>query len=270
LYEILKARGMNLVTVTDHDSIGAAEKLRKHPDFFLSEEVSCLTPSGTRLHVGVYDICERDHVDLQRRRGDLLSLIFYLQERRLLFSVKHVFSSLTGRRTEADFVLFEHYFPLIETRNGQMPAGGNREAARLAASWGKSPIAGSDAHSLSGLGSTYTTVRGARSKAEFLEGLRHGRGDVYGESGSYSKLTRTVIEVACGLLREEAWAWSLAPLLLLVPAVTLANCLAEAGFHRRWARRIERASAADGRRGVELEVGQIDPHVASDVLNEYQ
>ena len=44
---------MDLVTVTDHDSIDAAERLRRHPDFFLSEEVSCLTPSGTELHVGV-------------------------------------------------------------------------------------------------------------------------------------------------------------------------------------------------------------------------
>src|SRR5262249_12651155 len=106
-YDLLKSRGMNLVTITDHDSIGAAETLRKHPDCFLSEEVSCLTPDGARLHVGVYDIQERDHIELQRRREDLLSMIFYLQERRLLFSVNHVFSALTGRRTTSDFVLFE-------------------------------------------------------------------------------------------------------------------------------------------------------------------
>ena len=39
VYGILKRRGMDLVTITDHDSIGAAEQLRKFPDFFLSEEV---------------------------------------------------------------------------------------------------------------------------------------------------------------------------------------------------------------------------------------
>src|SRR5579862_4471459 len=99
VYEVLKRRGMDLVTITDHDSIGAAEQLRKFPDFFLSEEVSCSTPEGTRLHVGVYDITERDHLELQRRRDDLLSLIGYMRERRLLFSLNHVFSRLTGRRT---------------------------------------------------------------------------------------------------------------------------------------------------------------------------
>ena len=37
LYETLKRRGMDLVTVTDHDSIAAADALRRHADFFLSD-----------------------------------------------------------------------------------------------------------------------------------------------------------------------------------------------------------------------------------------
>ena len=39
VYDRLKGRGMSMVTVTDHDSIDAAEALRGYPDFFLSEEV---------------------------------------------------------------------------------------------------------------------------------------------------------------------------------------------------------------------------------------
>jgi predicted metal-dependent phosphoesterase TrpH len=34
LYDILKARGMDLVTLSDHDSIDGAECLRHHQDFF--------------------------------------------------------------------------------------------------------------------------------------------------------------------------------------------------------------------------------------------
>src|SRR5450755_3470668 len=41
VYMRLKELGMDLVTITDHDSIDAVEPLRKHPDFFLSEEVTC-------------------------------------------------------------------------------------------------------------------------------------------------------------------------------------------------------------------------------------
>ena len=92
VYERLKTLGMGIVTVTDHDSIDAAEALRKYPDFFLSEEVTVRMPTGTEIHLGAYDIRERDHIEIQRRRNDFISLVMYLSERKLFFSVNHVFS----------------------------------------------------------------------------------------------------------------------------------------------------------------------------------
>src|SRR5580700_11440188 len=129
VYETLKGRGMDLVTVTDHDSIDAVEPLRKHPDFFLSEEVSCSTSSGSQLHMGVYDIEERHHIGLQSRRHDMAALLAYLGEQRLLFSVNHVFSGLTGPRKDSDFDEFANRFPAVETLNGQMLSAANRHAA---------------------------------------------------------------------------------------------------------------------------------------------
>src|SRR5271154_5062630 len=137
VYETLKLRGMDLVTVTDHDSIGASEPLRRFPDFFLSEEVTSTTPSGTEIHVGVYGIEERHHIELQRRRSDVPSLAAYLREQQILFSINHVFSSLTGRRTELDFEMFEELFPAMETLNGHIPGANNRSAGRLAQDWQK-------------------------------------------------------------------------------------------------------------------------------------
>ena len=127
VYEKLKRLGMDLVTVTDHDSIDAVEELRSRPDFFLSEEVTCTLPSGTQLHIGVYDITERDHIELQRRRNDFESLLAWLVDQDLFFSANHVFSSLTGRRTLEDFRLFETAFPALETLNGHMLARANRQ-----------------------------------------------------------------------------------------------------------------------------------------------
>jgi predicted metal-dependent phosphoesterase TrpH len=101
VYGTLKQRGMKLVTVTDHDSIDAAECLRRFPDFFLSEEVSCMTTEGTKFHLGVYDISERDHVQIQRRRGDIPSLVAYLEERGLFFSINHVFGGFEVRAERA-------------------------------------------------------------------------------------------------------------------------------------------------------------------------
>jgi len=237
LYETLKRRGMNLVTVTDHDSIDAVEELRRKPDFFLSEEVTTTTPDGTELHVGVYDIQERHHNEIQRRRRDLPSLCSYLSEQQLFFTINHVYSSLTGRRTQADFNLFARHFPGMEALNGQIPELNNRRAGELAESWGKSAIGGSDAHTLASLGRTYTQVTGARTKKEFLDGLRWGRASVMGESGGYWKLTRAVLALGSAMMREKRWTMLLLPLAPLVPVVTLANCLREFAFVSRWASR---------------------------------
>src|SRR5271156_4046195 len=81
VYNRLKQLGMSAVTITDHDSIDAVEALRKYPDFFLSEEVTVRMPTGTEMHLGVYNIAERDHAEIQRRRTDFLSLLMYLTER---------------------------------------------------------------------------------------------------------------------------------------------------------------------------------------------
>jgi predicted metal-dependent phosphoesterase TrpH len=236
VYATLKRRGMDVVTVTDHDSIDAAEQLRRHPDFFLSEEVTCTTPSGTEIHVGAYGIEERHHIELQRRRRDVPALAAYLREQHILFSINHVFSSLTGRRTELDFAMFEELFPALETLNGHIPARNNRSAARLADDWQKAPVGGSDAHTIETLALTYTEVPDASDIRSYLEAVRQGRGRVAGASGNYFKLTRAVLGIGSSLVRERPWAAALTPLMLLVPLVTLGNYFCELGFRAHWSR----------------------------------
>jgi predicted metal-dependent phosphoesterase TrpH len=245
VYETLKRRGMDLVTVTDHDSIDAVEPLRRHSDFFLSEEVSCTTEHGTQLHMGVYGIEERDHAELQRRRDDLPRLIAYLDEQRLLFSINHAFSSLTGPRIEADFDDFSKNFPAVETRNGQMLEVANRYAAEFAERNGRIPIGGSDAHTLAYLGRTYTTVAGARTAAEFIEGLKQGRSVAVGESGDVWKLTKAVCAIGGSMVREKPWTAVLTPLMALVPAITIVNFLMELSFAAKWGGRLKTPVSAE-------------------------
>lgn len=238
VYAMLRRRGMDLVTLTDHDSIGGAEDLRYHPDFFISEEVTCRMPSGTQAHVGVYDITERQHVEINRRRNEILRLLAYLSEQRLFFTINHVFSSLTGRRAADDYEWFSGYFPAVEARNGQMLPCANREAAEFAWARCKTQVAGSDAHALASVGTTYTEVPGARSKEEFFAGLRAGHGQLCGESGSYWKLTRDVLALCCEMMREDRRTLLLAPLIALVPAGVAVNYLVDLGFVRRWGAQI--------------------------------
>lgn len=239
VYARCKKRGMTVVTITDHDSIEAAEVLRKHPDFFVSEEVTVHMPSGTEMHLGVYGITEKDHAEIQRRHNDFIALLMYLTERKIFFSANHVFSGLTGRREAEDFAWFASYVPAFEVRNGQMWSEANRSAERLAERLGKAGIAGSDSHTLSGVAETFTEVLGARTVDEFLIGLRAGRGMVHGENGHYLKLTADIFRFAGSLLREKPWAAVILPLTVLVPAITAGHWLNEIRFCKQWTRRLE-------------------------------
>jgi hypothetical protein len=196
-------------------------------------------PSGTEMHLGVYGMAERDHTEIQRRRKDFLALLMYLTERKLFFSVNHVFSGLTGRREEEDFRWFASYVPAFEARNGQMWAEANASAARLAARLGKVAIAGSDSHTISGAGLTYTEVPGARTVDEFFVGLRSGRGRVHGVHGSCARLTADIFTIVKALICEKPWTLALAPFALLVPAFTVGHWLNEIRFCKKWSARME-------------------------------
>jgi len=237
LYETLKRRGMDLITVTDHDSIDAVEELRHHADFFLSEEVTCTMPSGTEMHAGVYGITEADHTELQRRRHDVESLLAYAVERRLFVTVNHIYSSLTGRRTEDDFAMFARDFHGVETMNGQILACANKLATDFAMRFGKPMIGGSDAHTLSYVGKTYTEVTGARNAEEFLTAMRRGQCTPFGESGDYFKLTSAVWGIGRSLLKATPAMTLAFPLFAVAPIVTLGNYIRELAFAWYWGQR---------------------------------
>jgi predicted metal-dependent phosphoesterase TrpH len=239
VYQRLKHLGMSVVTITDHDSIDAVEVLRRYPDFFLSEEVTVKMPSGTLMHLGVYGISERDHAEIQRRRNDFIALLMYLTERKLFFSVNHVFSGLTGRRDEEDFRWFASYVPAFEGRNGQMWKGANAGAQKLARRLGKVAIAGSDSHTIAGVGRTYTEVAGARTTEEFLAGLRTGTGVICGAHGGYLKLTADVYRIIWAMLCDQPWTLPLMPAAVLTPAFTAAHWLNEIGFCRKWSAKLD-------------------------------
>jgi len=234
VYHRCKRLGMSIVTLTDHDSIDAAEALRKYPDFFLSEEVTVRMPTGTQIHLGVYGITEKDHAEISRRRNDFIALLMYLTERKIFFSLNHVFSSLTGRREIEDFDWFASYVPAFEVRNGQMWKDANQQAQQLAAKLGKAGVAGSDSHTLSGVARTFTEVPGARTVEEYFAGLRTGRGVIHGQDGGYVKLTVDIFNFIGSVLKDKPAAAALVPLTVFIPAITAFHWLNEMRFCKQW------------------------------------
>ncbi len=254
VYEQAIRRGMDLVTLTDHDSIEGALAIASRPNTFVSEEVTVLLAGGRQLHVNVFDIDEARHEAIQARRRDPEALFAYLAEERIPASVNHLFSALTGRRALADLRLPLGRLPLIEALNGSMPEHHNEHARRVGRAAGMAPVGGSDSHSLAGVGRAYTTVAGARSKAEFLEGLRRGLTVPSGRSGSYARLTAQAARVFAAAYRDaarEAWAGiqagpfvvslALLPLLPALPIVTAWIYAHETRFGNRRFRAFQQA-----------------------------
>src|SRR5262245_11264220 len=111
-------REMDLVTISDHDTIAGALELARLPHAFVSEEVTCAIGKGRVLHVGVFDLSESQHAAIGSRRSDAESLFAYLAEQRLPCCVNHLFSPLTGPRESEDFHRALALAPALETLNG--------------------------------------------------------------------------------------------------------------------------------------------------------
>ena len=149
--------------------------------------MTCTLPSGTELHVGVYDITERHHMEIQRRRNDFESLLAYLSDN-ICSSARITSSPASPDRALWTISRFSRRaFPAIETRNGHMmPRAATGARGGLARPRGeKAEMGGSDAHAMATVGRAWTEVPGARDAAEFLAGLRAGIGRPQGESGGW-------------------------------------------------------------------------------------
>ncbi len=202
VYRVAKERGMDFVTLTDHDSIdGCLYLLNKHPDlqdFFISEEVETWFPqTRQRIHVNVFDIDERQHAEIQRRRGDIYELRAYLAEENILASANHLFQNYRMRNSPRHY--FEEMlrmFDVFEVKNGAMASQHNRLIEDLMAvvrekRGAVSLVAGSDAHTLPPLARVYTVAE-AETPADFLAKVRSGECFVWGSEMGFRVLLSDV------------------------------------------------------------------------------
>src|SRR5262249_30093905 len=229
VYEAARARGMDLVTLTDHDTIQGALEIAHLPGTFVSEEVTLEMTGSRKLHVGVFDIREAQHERLQALRRDPEAFVAYLAQERIPACLNHPFAALTGPRETADLVFGFDRFRLVESRNGAMPPEQNALAERTARAAGHATLGGSDAHAIQFVARTFTIVSGARSREEFIEGLRKGLCVPAGRSGGYARLASEMATVFARALvaaaRSATASWRGAPQLLgtlsLLPAFPL-------------------------------------------------
>ena len=200
VYCAARARGMDVVTITDHDSIdGCLELLERHPDatdILMGEEIECKVPgTGSLVHLGALGLTESHHRDVQPLRGSVFEAAAFLRSEGVALVVHHPVHLVKGDMDARSYL--ERLLPLVhavEVRNATMMAAHNDLAATIAAAWnGQTQHArlgqtgGSDAHVLRHVGTSFTEAPG-RTREEFLESLKRGESRASGVHGTTGRL----------------------------------------------------------------------------------
>jgi len=146
VYSRAKARGMDLVAITDHDTIDGALTLADRPDLIIGEEITAIFPEdNVTVHLGVLDINEQQHREIQRLRRNIRELMPYLKSQGIFTTLNHLASQTAGRLTAAHIAALIPWVDGLEVLNGTRLPSQNRTAAALAEAYGKVGVAGSDA-----------------------------------------------------------------------------------------------------------------------------
>ncbi len=223
VYEQAKARGMDLVTITDHDTIDGVMKLveRGYPGVVTGEEVTVHFPEDQcKLHVLVWGLTPAQHEEIGGLglRSDVYQFAAWLRDRNLAHSLAHPVyvqnHKLTLWHLERCALLFKGF----EILNGAH-SGTHRSALatflrsltpgrvhRLIEQhhleplwtrvWEKGLTGGSDDHGLLNVGRAWTQVPGkVQDPREFLRLVMAARSEAGGTAGHSSLLAHQLTTV---------------------------------------------------------------------------
>ncbi|MFQ6104124.1 MAG: glycosyltransferase [Candidatus Glassbacteria bacterium] len=228
LYARLKSRGMDLVTITDHDTIEGVLQIAHNRDVFISEELSCFFPEdGCKVHILVFNINEDIHRDLLKLKENIYELSYYLYINSIAHSVAHPLFRLNGildaSHIERLLLLFENF----EQINGGRARTFNRLISLLLEGmttelmeqlaekheitpvgkrpWRRGITGGSDDHTGLLLGSTWTSVEGASDAESFLKGLTRYSVKVGGVDGTSTSLAHSIYHGCYHFLKDKVF-----------------------------------------------------------------
>ena len=131
VYRNARQRGMDFVTISDHNCIRGALEIADLPGSFLSNEVTTYFPeNGCKVHVLVSGISEEQFRMIQELRADIYQLHEYLVGENILSSVSHPLFRVNGRLTIDQFERADPAVPAIrgDQRLARPPRGRSRES----------------------------------------------------------------------------------------------------------------------------------------------
>jgi glycosyltransferase involved in cell wall biosynthesis len=207
LYRLLRGRGMDFVTITDHDTIDGNLEVADLANTFISEEVTTYFPHDPcKIHLLVWGITEAQHSEIAGLRENIFELQAYVQKAGVTHSVAHPLYSINGKlevsHLERLILLFKHFegvnglrdamlsvlarqlFSGLTQANIEELANRHNLQPTHAEPWKKIFTGGSDDHGGRFVASAHTETPRARSAVEFLQHVRDGNCTAQGEGGT--------------------------------------------------------------------------------------
>ncbi|MBN2018479.1 MAG: glycosyltransferase [Candidatus Cloacimonetes bacterium] len=232
IYENMKNKGMDFVTITDHNNIeGALLLQQKYPgEIIIGDEATAYFPEDEfKVHVLLYGLNEKQFVEIQRIRTNIYDLRDYIKEEDLAYSIAHATFSVNGKLKYEHLEKLLLMFDIFEGINGgrnemhnltwmnvlenlkeqhieQMYEKHNIEPMSETP-WIKGLTAGSDDHSGLFLGETYTEGD-ASTTQEFLQQLKHKNTQPVGRHNDYKSFVFMVYKVAYDYSRSKSSSFS--------------------------------------------------------------
>jgi hypothetical protein len=227
IYRTAKERGMDFVTVTDHNRIDGALLLKeKHPrDVITGMEATAYFPEdGCKIHVLVYGLDEKEYAEIQRLRLNIYDLRDYLKMKNLAHSIAHatysgsdklnlekleklillfdVFEGINGGRSRMDNRLWMQVLRNLTPSHIEDLYRKYRIEPFSATPWVKGFTGGSDDHAGLFIANTFTESA-AQTPAELLENLKNKGTAANGKHNDFQSFTFTILKLAYDIAKGK-------------------------------------------------------------------
>jgi len=237
IYRIARSRGMDFVTVTDHNSLeGSLELVRRYPgETFTGVEFTVQFPEdGCRVHILCFDLTPAQFAVLDSLRPDIYAFRDYLRNKRIAYSLAHATFAVNGKLAISTLEKLILLFDVFEGINGSRSVVYNHIWTRVLNHltpqdidrmyqrhqiepmsddpWIKGLTGGSDDHAGLYIGKTFTRSD-TDSLQDFLEALRCKKTISSGRSNHFAAMTFLLGKIAAesrtasGTAFSGLWGW---------------------------------------------------------------
>jgi glycosyltransferase involved in cell wall biosynthesis/predicted metal-dependent phosphoesterase TrpH len=197
VYALAKRRGMDFVTITDHDTIDGVLEIADRPDVFVSEELTASFRGEPQdVHILCYGITPDDHDWLQAHSDDVEVIATYLHENEITCALAHPFYAVEAPLLPRHRRRLAQLFEIWEVRNGSRARELNHPAAIYVETHGGTGIGGSDDHAGVDIGRTWSATPSVATPDAFLAHVRSGSVSAHGEQGSAAKWAHAAMALA--------------------------------------------------------------------------